>query len=92
LPDIRSLKQLTTRKSDRAADIPGKETTMDFYSAPSGQIITVYSFQGRDVAFTTHHNRDYQGTFRLFMDMNGDGLFQEINRATKWQIPAWARR
>ncbi|MDQ7785744.1 MAG: hypothetical protein RDU20_22880 [Desulfomonilaceae bacterium] len=92
LPDIRSLKHLTTRKSDRAPDIPGKETNMDFYSAPSGQIITIYSFQGRDVAFTTHFNKDMQGTYRLFMDMNGDGLFQEVNRGTVWQIPAWARR
>ena len=92
MPDIRSLKHLTTRKSDRAPDIPGKETTLDYYSAPSGQIITVYSFHGRDVAFTTHDNNDMQGSYRLFIDMNGNGLFQEVNRAATWTIPAWARR
>ncbi len=92
IPDIRSLKHLTSRKTDRAPDIPGNETTMDYYSAPSGQIITVYSYQGRDIAFTTHNNSDYQGTLRLFLNMNGDGLFQEVNRAVRWQIPAWARR
>lgn len=92
LPDVRSLKHLTTRQSDRAPDIPGKETTIDYYSAPSGQIISVYSYQGRDVAFTTHSNSDMQGTYRLFINMNGDGLFQEVNRATQWQIPPWARR
>lgn len=92
LPDIRSLKHLTTRKSEHAPDIPGKETTMDYYSAPSGQIITVYSFNGRDIAFTTHDNSDMQGTYRVFMDMNGTGLFQEVNRAAGWTIPPWARR
>ncbi len=92
LPDVRSLKHLTTRKSDRAPEIPGKETTLDYYSASSGQVITVYSYLGRDIAFTTHSNKDYKGTYRLFMDMNGDGLFQEINGSARWQIPAWARR
>ena len=92
LPNIRSLKHLTTKKSDRAPDVPGKETTIDYYSAPSGQIITVYSYHGRDIAFSTHSNSDMQGSYRLFMDLTGDGLFQEVNRATRWQIPAWARR
>jgi hypothetical protein len=91
LPDIRSLKHLTTRKADRATDIPGKETSMDYYSGPSGQIITVYSFRGRDVVFTTHSNSDMQGTYRVFMDTTGDGLFQEISRAP-WQLPPWVRR
>lgn len=91
LPDIRSLKHLTSRKADRAPDIPGKETSMDYYSAPSGQIITIYSFRGRDVAFTTHSNSDIQGSYRLFMDVTGDSLFQQMNRGP-WQIPTWARR
>lgn len=92
LPNTGSLKHLTTKKSDRASDVPGKETTIDYYSAPSGQIITIYSYQGRNVAFSTHSNSDMQGSYRLFMDLTGDGLFQEVNRAMRWQLPAWARR
>jgi hypothetical protein len=91
LPDIKSLKRLTSSSSDHAPDIPGKETTMDFYSAPSGDMITVYSYNGRSVAFSTHNNSDMQKTYRIFMDLTGDGWFQEINRGAPWQLPAWVR-
>ncbi len=90
MPDVKSMKHLTTSSSDHAPDIPGKETTMDFYSAPDGTIITVYSYRGRTVAFSTHSNKDVQNTYRIFMDLNGNGLFQEINRGA-WQLPTWAR-
>jgi hypothetical protein len=92
LPDLKSLKRLTTSSSDHAPDIPGKETTMDFYSAPSGDMITVYSYSGRSVAFSTYKNSDMQNTYRIFMDLTGDGWFQEINRGAQWQLPAWVRR
>lgn len=91
LPDVRSLKHLTTSQSDHAADIPGKETTMDFYSAPNGQLITIYSFRARNVVFSTHSNSDIQNTYRIFMDLTGDGLFQEIDKSVQWQLPAWVR-
>jgi hypothetical protein len=91
LPDFRSLKHLTTAKSEHASDIPGKETTMDFYSAPNGQVITIYSYKGRNVAFSTHSNSDVQNTYRIFMDLTGDGSFQEINKSLQWELPAWAR-
>lgn len=91
LPDVRSMKQLTTSKSDHAVDIPGKETVMDFYSAPNGQLITVYSYKGRSVAFSTHSNSDIQNTYRIFMDLTGDGLFTEVNKSVSWQLPGWAR-
>ncbi len=91
LPDLRSLKHLTTGNSDHAADIPGKETTMDFYSAPGGEIYTVYSYKGRTVAFSIHLNTDIQNTYRIFMDQTGNGSFQEINRGVPWSLPAWAR-
>lgn len=91
LPDLKSMKQLTSSSSDHAPDIPGKETTMDFYSAPSGDMITVYSYNGRSVAFSTHNNSDMQKTYRIFMDLTGDGWFQEINRGVQWQLPAWVR-
>ncbi len=91
LPDLRSLKHLTTGSSDHAVDIPGKETTMDFYSAPSGEIYTVYSYRGKIVAFSTHLNADIQKTYRIFMDQTGNGSFQEINRGVPWSLPAWAR-
>ncbi len=91
LPDIRSLKHITTSQSDHASDIPGKETTMDFYSATNGQIITIYSYRNRPVAFSTHSNTDVQNTYRLFMDLTGEGLFQEVDRSRSWQLPAWAR-
>ena len=91
LPDIRSLKHLTTSKSDHAPDIPGKETTMNFYSAPNGQLISIYSYKGRNVAFSTHSNSDFQNTYRIFMDLTGEGLFQEINKSHPWQLPVWVR-
>ena len=91
LPDLRSLKHLTTGSSDHAADIPGKETTMDFYSASGGEIYTVYSYKGKIVAFGVHLNTDIQKTYRLFMDHTGNGSFQEINRGVPWSLPAWAR-
>ncbi len=90
LPDLKTLKHLTTATSDHAADIPGKETTMNFYSAPDGTIVTIYSYRGRNVAFSTHTNSDVQGSYRLFMDMVGNGLFQETNKGP-WQLPAWTR-
>ncbi|MBI5248865.1 MAG: hypothetical protein HY912_05170 [Desulfomonile tiedjei] len=91
LPDLKSMKHLTTSSSDHASDIPGKETTMDFYSAPSGEIFTVYSYRGKTVAFSTHSNSDIQNTLRVFMDLTGQGIFQEINRSVPWQLPAWVR-
>lgn len=91
LPDLKSMKRLTTSTSDHAADIPGKETTMDFYSAPNGEIITVYSYRGRNVVFSAHSNSDFQGTLRVYMDLTGEGVFQEINRSVPWQLPAWIR-
>lgn len=91
VPNVRSMKHVTTRSSDRAPDIPGKETSMDYYSAPDGQIVTVYSYRGRNVAFSLHSNRDVQKTYRLFMDTNGKGLFQEVSRGAQWRLPRWAR-
>ncbi len=91
LPDLKSMKHLTTSSSDHAPDIPGKETTMDFYSAAGGEIVTVYSYRGKTVAFSTHSNSDPQNTMRVFVDMAGQGVFQEINRATQWQLPPWVR-
>lgn len=91
LPDLRSLKHLTTKNSDHAQDIPGKETTMDYYSGTDGSMITVYSFRGRNVAFSTHSNSDVQGTYRLYMDLTGKGLFQQVNTGA-WQLPAWVRQ
>jgi hypothetical protein len=91
LPDVSSMKHVTTRQSDHAADIPGNETTMDYYAGPGGQMTTIYSYRGRKVAFSTHSNHDIQGTYRIFMDQTGNGLFQEINKGVLWQLPAWAR-
>lgn len=91
LPDVRSLKHLTTGKSEHAADIPGKETAMDFYSAPNGQVITIYSYKGKNVAFSTHSNSDIQNTYRIFLDPTGDGTFQEIQKSIPWELPGWAR-
>jgi uncharacterized protein Usg len=90
MPDVKSMKHLTTNSSDHAPDIPGKETTMDFYSAPDGTIITVYSYRGRNIAFSTHSNSDVQGTYRVFLDTAGNGLFQDIGKSP-WQLPAWSR-
>ena len=91
VPDVSSMKHVTTRSSDRAPEIPGKETSMDYYSAPNGQIITIYSYRGRTVAFSVHSNKDVQKTYRLFMDLNGDGLFQEVDRGAQWRLPRWSR-
>lgn len=92
LPDVRSMKHLTTSQSEHAADIPGKETTMDFYSAPNGQVITVYSYRNRTVGFSTHSNNDVQNTYRVFMDLTGEGLYQEIDRSRPWQLPSWVKQ
>lgn len=91
LPDVKSLKHITTKNSDHAPDIPGNETTMDYYSSPNGDVVTVYSYRGRTVAFSTHSNKDVQGSYRVFMDLTGEGSFQEINRGVQWQLPAWAK-
>lgn len=90
-PDIRSMKHLTTKSSDHAPDIPGNETVMDYYSAPSGEMVTVYSYRGRTVAFSTHKNSDIQNSYRIYMDLTGEGFFQEINRGVQWQLPQWAK-
>jgi len=92
LPDIRSLKHLTTKQTDRARDIPGSETTVDYYSAADGSVVTVYTYMGKPVAFSTHSNSNYQGTYRLFMDLTGTGFFQEVSGAIKWELPPWVRR
>jgi hypothetical protein len=92
LPDIRSLKHLTTSQSEHAADIPGKETTMDFYSAPNGQVITLYSYRNRPVGFSTHSNSDVQNTYRIFLDLTGEGLYQEVDRSQPWQLPPWVKQ
>ncbi len=86
LPDVKSLKHLTTKSSNA----PGRPTTMDYYSDPSGNIITIHSYRGRNVAFSTHSNSDVQGTYRVFLDTTGNGLFQDIGKS-QWQLPAWAR-
>jgi len=91
LPDVRNLKPITSKMVDRAPDIPGAETTLEYYSAPNGQIITTYSYRGRCVAFSTHSNNDVQNTYRFFMDLKGDRLFFEINRPAQWQLPAWVK-
>lgn len=91
LPDKRSLKHITTKQSDHASDIPGKETIIDYYSAPNGQVITIYSYKGRSVAFSVHSNNDVQRTYRFFMDLRGDGNFQTVNAAAGWQLPSWAK-
>ncbi len=92
LPDLRSFKHLTTSSSNHAPDIPGKQTTMDFYSGPGGQMVTVYSYRGRNVAFSIYSNSNIQNTYRTFIDLTGEGWFQEINRSVQWQLPAWVRQ
>ncbi len=86
LPDVKSLKHLTTKSSNA----PGRQTTMDYYSDTAGNIITIHSYRGRNVAFSTHSNSDVQGTYRVFLDTTGNGLFQDIGKS-QWQLPAWAR-
>jgi hypothetical protein len=90
-PDLGAMKHLTTRYSDHAADIPGDETKMDYYQALGGEIVTIYSYKGRKVAYSVHSNAPTQKSYRIFLDPKGDGLFQEIMAGVKWQIPAWAR-
>ncbi len=90
LPDLSNMKHITTRDSDHATDIPGKETAMDFYSDGAGLVYTVYTYRGRTVAFSSHSNSDPEKTYRVYMDMTGDGVFQPI-AGGPWQIPAWAR-
>ncbi len=92
MPDVKTMKHLTSKASDHAQDIPGNETSMDFYSAPDGTIFTVYSFRGRTVVFSTHSNSDVQNTYKVYMDMMGNGMFQEINRSVQWQLPPWSRQ
>jgi hypothetical protein len=91
IPDKKALKHLTTKPSSHASGVPGEKTIMDYYEAPNGDIITIHTFRGRSVVFSVHSNKDIQGTYRLYMDMKGDGNFQEISRGSGWQIPAWAR-
>jgi hypothetical protein len=90
VPDKKALKHLTTKQSSQARGAPGEKTTLDYYEAPNGQLITIHSFRGRNVAFSVHSNKSAQGSYRIFLDMNGDGNFQEVNNAG-WQIPAWAK-
>lgn len=92
LPDIRSLKHLTTKQTEHARDIPGSETTTDYYSSSNGTVVTVYTYTGKPVAFSAHSNTDYQGTYKLFMDLAGAGIFQEVSTAAAWELPAWVRR
>ncbi|MFH0821941.1 MAG: hypothetical protein V2B18_04270 [Pseudomonadota bacterium] len=92
LPDVSTLKHLTTKASDHDANIPGNETTMDFYSGTGGQIITIYSYRGRKIAFSSHNNSDYQNTYRIYMDMTGGGMFQEISPSARWQLPPWSKQ
>ena len=79
LPEVSKMKLLTTQWSSHASDIPGKQTRMDFYSTPEGQIITVYSYKSRSIAFSVHSNSDVQKSYRLYIDPTGNHLFQEIN-------------
>ncbi len=91
MPNVGNLKSLTTQMTDRAPDIPGKETTMTFYSGANGDIITVYTYKARNVAFSTHNNSDIQKTYRLFVDFTGERLFQEIPPGSNWTLPPWSR-
>ena len=90
LPDRGALKHVTTKQSNRVLDSRGAKATMDYYSAPNGQIITIYSLHGRNFAFSTHSNSDAQRSYRIFVDMTGDGSFQEVTGAS-WQVPLWVR-
>lgn len=90
-PDVKSLKHLTTKHSDHARDIPGDETTMDYYIGQNSEIITIYSYRGRTVAFSAHSAGGDPQSYRLYMDLRGDGIFQQANVGPDWQLPAWAR-
>jgi hypothetical protein len=90
-PNPSSMKHLTTKQTDRAPDIPGDETTLDYYQAPGGEIVTIYSYRGKKIAYSVHRNDDVQNTYRLFLDQKGSGLFEEGQRGIQWTIPGWAR-
>lgn len=90
-PNPSSMKHLTTKQTDRAPDIPGNETTLDYYQAPGGEIVAIYSYRGKKIAYSAHRNDDVQNTYRLFLDLKGNGTFEEIQRGVQWQVPAWAR-
>ncbi len=92
IPDVRSMKHITTKATEHCAQIPGKETTADFYAGPDGLVVTIYSFRGRNVVFSTHNNSDPQKTYRVYMDFLGDGMFREIDRSQPWELPPWSRR
>jgi hypothetical protein len=87
MPDLKSLKSLTSKAFTRGAD----NTTIDYYSSPDGTIVTVHSYRGRAIAFSAHSNNDIQGTYRVFLDTVGNGMFQEIDRGLQWTVPAWAK-
>lgn len=90
-PDVKSLKHLTTKHSDHAREIPGDETTMDYYIGQDNEIITIYSYRGRTIAFSAHSSSGDPKSYRLYMDERGDGLFRQVNVGPDWQLPAWAR-
>ena len=92
MPNLRAMKHLSaSQKADKAPDIPGKETNLDYYVGKDGLIVTVYSYRGNKAAFSTHYNKDIQKTYRIYVDFTGNGMFQEINRGVQWTIPQWAR-
>ena len=91
LPDKNALKHLTTKQVSRPPGIPGKQITLDYYSAPNGDIISIYSLRGKYFAFSTHSNSDPQRTYRLYMDVNGSGTYQQVNPSANWQVPAWSK-
>ncbi len=91
LPDKSVLKHLTTKQVNHPPEIQGKQLTLDYYSAPNGDVVSIYSLHGKHFAFSTHSNSDPQHTYRMFMDMNGSGTFQQINPGVHWQVPAWAK-
>jgi hypothetical protein len=87
MPDLKSLKSLTSKAFTRGSD----NTTIDYFSGADGTIITVHSFRGRYIAFSTHSNNDIQGSYRIFLDTAGNGMFQEIDRGIQWTVPPWAK-
>jgi hypothetical protein len=91
LPDKNQLKHLTTKQVSRPPDFPGKQITLDYYSAPNGDVVSIYSLRGKYFAFSTHSNSDPQHTYRLYMDTIGNGAFQPVNPSANWQVPAWAK-
>jgi hypothetical protein len=91
LPDKNMLKHLTTKQVSRPPEIPGKQITLDYYSAPNGDVVSIYSLRGKYFAFSTHSNSDPQRTYRLYMDMSGNGTFQQVDASGNWQVPAWAK-